>query len=428
MTRLYQLMTEPQFSRCSKPSKYKKLLFALCFFHSVLLERRKFLQLGWNIVCGFNDSDFEVSENLLSLYLDEYEETPWDALKYLIAGVNYGGHVTDDWDRRLLTTYINDYFCEQALSTPSYRLSVLETYFIPKDGSLASYKEYISMLPGMDPPETFGQHPNADVACQITEAHTLFETLLSLQPQITPTRAGDQSREEKVLELAADVKQKIPEMIDYEGTRKLLAMDPSPLNVVLLQEIQRYNKLLETILFSLTDLEKGIQGLTVMSTSLEEAYPSQKPLASWTRDLAMRVEQFELWASRTRPPVIFWLSGFTFPTGFLTAVLQSSARQNNDGVWVRGLYLEGAGWDRKNSCLVEAEPMQLVCLMPTIHFRPTESRKKSAKGVYSCPCYYYPNRAGSSDRASFVIGIDLRSGTMTSDHWIKRGTALLMSR
>ncbi|XP_011850123.1 PREDICTED: dynein heavy chain 2, axonemal [Mandrillus leucophaeus] len=468
MTRLYQLMSEPQFSRCSKPAKYKKLLFSLCFFHSVLLERKKFLQLGWNIIYGFNDSDFEVSENLLSLYLDEYEETPWDALKYLIAGVNYGGHVTDDWDRRLLTTYINDYFCDQSLSIPFYRLSALETYFIPKDGSLASYKEYISLLPGMDPPEAFGQHPNADVASQITEARTLFDTLLSLQPQITPTRAGGQTREEKVLELAADVKQKIPEMIDYEGTQKLLALDPSPLNVVLLQEIQRYNTLMQTILFSLTDLEKGIQGLIVMSTSLEEifncifdahvpplwgkAYPSQKPLAAWTRDLAMRVEQFELWASRARPPVIFWLSGFTFPTGFLTAVLQSSARQNNvsvdslswefivstvddsnlvyppkDGVWVRGLYLEGAGWDRKNSCLVEAEPMQLVCLMPTIHFRPAESRKKSAKGMYSCPCYYYPNRAGSSDRASFVIGIDLRSGAMTSDHWIKRGTALLMS-
>ncbi|XP_029784654.1 dynein heavy chain 2, axonemal [Suricata suricatta] len=468
MTRLYQLMTESQFSRCSKPAKYKKLLFALCFFHSVLLERKKFLQLGWNIVYGFNDSDFEVSENLLGLYLEEYEETPWDALKYLIAGVNYGGHVTDDWDRRLLTTYINEYFCDQTLSTPFYRLSALETYFIPKDGGLASYKEYISMLPGMDPPEAFGQHPNADVASQITEARTLFETLLSLQPQITPISAGGQSREEKVLELAADVKQKIPEMIDYEGTRKLLAMDPSPLNVVLLQEIQQYNRLMETVLLSLTDLEKGIQGLIVMSTSLEEifncifdahvpplwgkAYPSQKPLASWTRDLATRVEQFELWASRARPPVIFWLSGFTFPTGFLTAVLQSSARQNNisvdslswefivstvddsnlvyppkEGVWVRGLYLEGAGWDRKNSCLVEADPMQLVCLMPTIHFRPAESRKKPAKGMYSCPCYYCPIRAGSSDRASFIIGIDLRSGTMTSDHWIKRGTALLMS-
>lgn len=53
---------------------------------------------------------------------------------------------------------------------------------------------------------------------------------------------------------------------------------------------------------------------------------------------------------------------------------------SQDGVWVRGLYLEGAGWDRKDSCLVEAEPMQLVCLMPTIHFRPTEALRKSAKG------------------------------------------------
>lgn len=49
------------------------------------------------------------------------------------------------------------------------------------------------------------------------------------------------------MELAADVLQKIPGLIDYEGTRVLLADDPSPLNVVLLQEIQRYNALLHTI-------------------------------------------------------------------------------------------------------------------------------------------------------------------------------------
>ena len=61
MKRLYQLVTEFQFSRCHKQDKYKKLLFSLCFFHSVLLERRKFLMLGWNIQYGFNDSDFEVN-------------------------------------------------------------------------------------------------------------------------------------------------------------------------------------------------------------------------------------------------------------------------------------------------------------------------------------------------------------------------------
>ena len=66
--------------------------------------------LGWNIIYGFNDSDFEVSENLLSLYLDEYLDTPWDALKYLIADVNYGGHVTDDWDRQCWKKYFFQIF------------------------------------------------------------------------------------------------------------------------------------------------------------------------------------------------------------------------------------------------------------------------------------------------------------------------------
>ncbi|XP_071333968.1 dynein axonemal heavy chain 2 [Trachinotus anak] len=470
MKRLYQLVTESQFNRCSRPVFYRRLLFSLCFFHSILLERKKFLQLGWNIVYGFNDSDFEVSESLLSLYLDEYEEIPWDALKYLIAGVNYGGHVTDDWDRRLLTTYINDYFCDAAVNQPYFKLSPLTSYYIPRDGPQTVYKEHISMLPSTENPEVFGQHPNADIASQIAETRTLFDTLLSLQPQVTsPTTAGARpSREDKVLRLLGDVRGKIPALIDYEGTRSLLQDNPSPLNVVLLQEIQRYNSLLDTIILSLVELEKGIKGLVVMSSSLEEtfhciydarvpplwekAYPSLKPLAAWTRDLCQRVDQFARWAEMAQPPNLFWLSGFTFPNGFLTAVLQSYARQHNisvdtlswefivstvddsnllhppkDGVFVRGLYLEGAGWDEKNSCLVEAEPMQMVCPIPTIHFKPAENRKKMGKSMYLCPCYYFPVRSGGAGRASFVVGVELKSGIVTPDHWIKRGTALLMS-
>ncbi|XP_044040597.1 dynein axonemal heavy chain 2-like isoform X2 [Siniperca chuatsi] len=470
MKRLYQLVTEAQFNRCSRPIFYRKLLFSLCFFHSILLERKKFLQLGWNIVYGFNDADFEVSESLLSLYLDEYEEIPWDALKYLIAGVNYGGHVTDDWDRRLLTTYINDYFCDAAINQPFFRLSSLTSYYIPRDGPQSSYKEYITMLPPTEHPEVFGQHSNADIASQIAETRTLFDTLLSLQPQVTsPSAEGARpSREDKVLELLADVRGKIPALIDYEGTRSLLHDNPSPLNVVLLQEIQRYNSLLDTIILSLVELEKGIKGLVVMSSSLEEtfhciydarvpplwekAYPSLKPLAAWTRDLCQRVNQFASWAETAQPPNLFWLASFTFPNGFLTAVLQSSARQHNisvdtlsweftvstvddsnllyppkDGVFVRGLYVEGAGWDKKNSCLVEAEPMQMVCPIPTIHFKPVENRKKMAKNMYLCPCYYFPVRSGGAGRASFVVGVELKSGAVTPDHWIKRGTALLLS-
>lgn len=60
MKRLYSLMTEYQFELCQAKSKYKKLLFALVFFHAILLERKKFQQLGWNVIYSFNDSDFVV--------------------------------------------------------------------------------------------------------------------------------------------------------------------------------------------------------------------------------------------------------------------------------------------------------------------------------------------------------------------------------
>jgi len=41
----------------------------------------------------------------------------------------------------------------------------------------------------------------------------------------------------QVLDLAANIYKQIPENIDYEGTAKILALDPCPLNVVLLQEV-----------------------------------------------------------------------------------------------------------------------------------------------------------------------------------------------
>lgn len=37
------------------------------------------------------------------------EAIPWNSLKYLIGEAMYGGRVTDDWDRRVLMTYLEEY-------------------------------------------------------------------------------------------------------------------------------------------------------------------------------------------------------------------------------------------------------------------------------------------------------------------------------
>ncbi|GLG99035.1 Uncharacterized protein GBIM_05577, partial [Gryllus bimaculatus] len=75
-----------------------------------------------------------------------------------------------------------------------------------------------------------------------------------------------------VFQLSVDVLEKIPKPIDYDHTDKLIGPIKTPLDVVLLQEITRYNKLLTSMAQSLLDLQKGIQGLVVMSSQLEDIF------------------------------------------------------------------------------------------------------------------------------------------------------------
>ena len=463
MTLLWNSMTEGKFAACGKPAKYKKLLYSLCWFHSVLVDRRKFLNLGWNIPYDFNMSDFDVSELCLRLYLDDYEETPWEALKYLISEINYGGRVTDDWDRRLMNVYMASFFNEDVLNVPGYRLSALPNYVVPEDGPLSSYREVCAALPQIDRPEAFGQHPNADIASQIQTGNEMLEVIVSLQPRASD--AAGASPEDKVYELAADLLEMVPEPVNIRA--KAGEGDGSALHTVLVQELQRYNKLLKAIRQSLNDVRKGIKGLVVMTKELDEifgkmlvglvpaawhkAYPSLKPLAAWSRDLTLRWAQLMEWCEKG-PPKVFWLAGFTYPMGFLTALMQTSARNNNvsidtlgwdfpiqavdekdvtaapkDGALVKGLHLEGAGWNWEHSCLCEPEPMELIYSMPMIHFKPVEAKKSKGKGLYACPLYMYPLRTGSRERPSFMLPIDLKSGSVEGDFWTKRGTALLLS-
>jgi dynein heavy chain len=71
--------------------------------------------------------------------------------------------------------------------------------------------------------------------------------------------------------------------------------------------------------------------------------------------------------------------------------------------------------------------MELIVPMPIIHFKPVVSKKKAIKGTYMCPLYLYPIRTGSRERPSFLLYVTLKTGAHSPDHWIKRGTALLLS-
>eukprot|EP00605_Chrysophyceae_sp_TOSAG23-4_P000236 GSChrysophyteH1.ASY1.ANO1.273.1 assembled CDS len=212
--------------------------------------------------------------------------------------------------------------------------------------------------------------------------------------------------------------------------------DPDPLKTVLYQEIDRYNALLSRMRSNLSTIIKCTQGTASTNAELEEVmvalgtlkvprlwgktYPSLKPLGSWIVDLQARVDFFVQWIDVAQP-VCWWLPALTYPTGFLTAILQVSARMN-------GVSIDSLSFETPDGVYVSgSRPMELLSNMPIIHFKPVEGKRKAAKGMYTCPLYMYPVRSGTRERPSFVYSLDIRGGRFSADFWTKRAVGLLLS-
>lgn len=78
------------------------------------------------------------------MYINEYDEVPFAAILYLTGECNYGGRVTDDWDRRTLNTLLADFCNRQIIDTPNYLLcDVSPQYAVPV---LFEYRYFIKAI------------------------------------------------------------------------------------------------------------------------------------------------------------------------------------------------------------------------------------------------------------------------------------------
>ena len=131
---------------CSKPKEYKKLLFAICNFHAIIIARSKYGENGWNLVYDWTDADLNVSKKALKILLDEYKEVPYQLMTYLIGEILYGGRVIDDKDYRLMKTLIKTYIIPEIMQD-GYKFSKSGLYYSPQPSTLSHYISYIESLP-----------------------------------------------------------------------------------------------------------------------------------------------------------------------------------------------------------------------------------------------------------------------------------------
>ncbi|KAG7477961.1 hypothetical protein MATL_G00075170 [Megalops atlanticus] len=268
LLKTYLSLSDDFFASCSRTSQFKSLLLSLCLFHGNAIERRKFGPLGFNIPYEFTDGDLRICISQLKMFLDEYQDIPYKVLKYTAGEINYGGRVTDDWDRRCILNILEDFYCPAVLSEEHIYSPSGEYRQINTQEDVKGYLDYIRGLPINDTPEIFGLHDNANISFAQNETFALLGAVVKLQPKAAAS--GGKGREEIVEELVTSIKEKVPEPIDVEEvmTNYPILYEES-MNTVLIQEVIRYNRLLVVISQSLSDLVKALKGLVVMSSELE---------------------------------------------------------------------------------------------------------------------------------------------------------------
>uniref|UniRef100_A0A8D0HJ90 Dynein axonemal heavy chain 1 n=1 Tax=Sphenodon punctatus TaxID=8508 RepID=A0A8D0HJ90_SPHPU len=243
----YVSLSDDFLNSCSKVSEFKSLLLSLCLFHGNVLERRKFGPLGFNIPYEFTDGDLRICISQLKMFLNEYAAIPYKVLKYTAGEINYGGRVTDDWDRRCIMNILEDFYSPEVL-TPEFAYSESGIYRqISTSYDLNGYLQYIKSLPLNDIPEIFGLHDNANITFAQNETFALLGAIIHLQPKTSTS--GGRGREELVEETSKEILQKVPGPINVQVVmEKYPVLYEESMNTVLVQEVIRYGFYTEPLL------------------------------------------------------------------------------------------------------------------------------------------------------------------------------------
>jgi dynein heavy chain len=148
---------------------------------------------------------------LIALYLNIAEQNnedvlPWETLRYLIGEAMYGGRVQNDWDRRVMLAYLEEYCGDFIFDTNQkfYFSRSGHDYLVPQLDTLEEYLANIEEIPLFTNPNVFGLHTNAEIIYFTNYAKNLWFELLKMSTSDGGAEGGG-DRDSYIREVASEI-------------------------------------------------------------------------------------------------------------------------------------------------------------------------------------------------------------------------------
>jgi dynein heavy chain 1, cytosolic len=450
------------------PAERSRLHFLLSWFHAVLGERLRYTPIGWTKVYEFGEADQRCTLDSIDQWIDSIsqnrsnlppEKIPWDAIRATISNSLYGGRVDNEYDDKILSSFVNELFREESFSSDFKLVDGKNSLVIPDARNYEQFLNWVNDLPSVEDPEWAGLPSNVEKLLKSIDANNVLSRLVAITGTADEELAySEKTQEETKSAWLVSLSQRVTKLIEIlpgelPYLHRTAQSITNPLFRFLEREMQIANKLLKVVRNDLMQLKEMIAGTVKFTNSIRQIaqdlhtdtvpkswklYPiAPVTVAEWLLDFKARLNQLTtLTEETTKSPSNFgkkgvWLGGFFFPEAFMTATRQATSQRHKwsldeltleikigsqadeDSFVVNGLRIEGASWTKDE--LEFTDELSIDLALTTIKWIKGEV---TGNNLIKLPVYL------NSLRNKLLFSVKILGGKHKPNTWYQRGVAI----
>ncbi|XP_044127627.1 cytoplasmic dynein 1 heavy chain 1 isoform X1 [Bufo gargarizans] len=474
---------------CKPPNERARLYFLLAWFHAVIQERLRYAPLGWSKKYEFGESDLRSACDTVDTWLDDTakgrqnispDKIPWSALKTLMAQSIYGGRIDNEFDQRLLNTFLDRLFTTSSFDGDfklACKVDGHKDIQMPDGIRRDEFVQWVELLPDAQTPSWLGLPNNAECVLLTTQGIDMISKMLKMQmlededdlayaetekkQRTDSTSDGRPAWMRTLHTTACNWLSVIPQALNH--LKRTVDNIKDPLFRFFEREVKMGAKLLQDVRQDLTDVVQVCEGkkkqTNYLRTLINElvkgilprswsrfTVPAGMTVIQWVADFSDRIKQLQnisqaaaASGAKELKNLHVWLGGLFVPEAYITATRQYVAQANSWSLeelcpevsvttsqnavldaysfGITGLKLQGATCTNNKLSLSNA--ISTVLALTQLRWTKLTITEKKAN-VVTLPVYL------NFTRADLIFTVDFEIATKEDPHsFYERGVAIL---